>query len=145
MFKKPSLITRITIGKLIGFLFGGSSFFLLTPIDPDMSLRVQFAFFFWYITFGAVIGLVGVFIYHPRVKLKLHWSVRGAMMGGWLNLVLVLFIFDLVADFTDKMTGGALTTPYWMIGEGMLLGMFIDFLATKFAGEGPDTVSGDYS
>ena len=57
MFKNPSLITRIAIGKTIGFLFGLSGFILLPYYLPDVDLMIRWGILLWYTTLGAIIGV----------------------------------------------------------------------------------------
>ena len=38
MFAKPSLVTRITVGKSIGFAFGLAGFLILPAIVPEVGL-----------------------------------------------------------------------------------------------------------
>ena len=36
--------------------------------------------------------------------------------------------------------GSALSSPWWFVAEGAIIGLLIGFLATKFGGEGKETV-----
>ena len=35
---------------------------------------------------------------------------------------------------------GILSSPFWFAAEGAVIGLIIDYLATKFGGEGKETV-----
>lgn len=73
MFRNPSLITRIAIGKGIGFLVGLAGFVSLPFFLPDVSWLLRWGILFWYTTVGAVIGVFGVFTWHPILKLPMPW------------------------------------------------------------------------
>ena len=81
MFGNPSLITRTTIGKGIGFIFGLVGFVLLPFFLPDASWLLRWGILLWYTTVGAVIGVFGVFTWHPIVKLPMPWWIRS--MWNW--------------------------------------------------------------
>jgi hypothetical protein len=142
MFEKPSLILRITIGKTVGFAFGLLGFFLAPMFWPEIEPTLRWAILLWYATFGAVIAVFGVFTYHPVLHLPMPWWFRSCWVGGWLNLVLMLFIYDkleiMMAGFFGE--SSAFNTPWMIVLEGMLVGLLIGFLATKYGGEGKETV-----
>ena len=60
------------------------------------------------------------------------------MLGGWLNLVLVILTYDtldvLMSSFHE--TVGYFRSPYWFVADGMIAGVLIDWAATRFGGEG---------
>ncbi len=137
-FEKPSLIIRIVIGKNIGFLFGILGFVFVWYFAKDTNWMLCWGVLLWYITFGAIISLFGVFTYHPLLKLPIPWWVRGAFVGAWLNFILVLFTFDAIRDVMVSFMGesNVLTSPFWLIAEGAFIGGVIDFFATRYGGEG---------
>jgi len=145
MFSNPSLFTRIAIGKGIGFLFGLLGFIFLPYFYPEAGLMIRWGVLLWYTTVGAVIGVFGVFTYHPILKLPMPWWVRAPVIGGWMNFVLVFFAYDQFYDMMIYMFGtdGLMTSPFWAVSEGMLVGLIIGYFATKFGGEGKETVDTD--
>lgn len=142
MFEKPSLMLRIAIGKGIGFVVGALGFFMLPMFVPEADLMLRLGVLFWYATFGAVIGIFGVFTYHPVLHLPMPWWFRSLWVGGWLNFVLMLFTYDKLTVLMQAVFGetSALSTPWMIVLEGMLVGLLIGFLATKYGGEGKETV-----
>ena len=94
MFSNPSLITRIAIGKGIGFIFGLIVYFSLPLLLPDASLLFRWGILFWYITVGAFIGVFGVFTWHPLLRLPMPWWLRSAFIGAWMAFVLTFFAYD---------------------------------------------------
>ena len=145
MFNAPSLMARIAIGKLVGFIFGASAFIFVPLFMPEASQRLIWAFFFWYITFGAIIGAFGVMGKIPVINITLPWWFRGAYIGAWLNLVLTLFIYDQLLLLMQGMFGAdsLLSSPFWLVLEGLIVGFVVDYFATKYGGEGPQIMNND--
>lgn len=142
MWQSPSLILRIAIGKGLGLLFGLIGFFLLPMVMPNVEPMLQWGLLLWYPTVGAFIGVLGVFTYHPVLKLPMPWWFRAPLVGAWMNFVLVLFTYDKMADIMVAFMGSAsaFTSPFWLVAEGAIIGLIIGFAATKLGGEGKETV-----
>lgn len=142
VFNQPSMITRIAIGKAIGFVFGLIGFFLTPAIVPGVDDMFRWGILLWYPTLGAVIGIFGVFTYHPVLHLPMPWWFRAPLIGAWFNLVLTLFAYDDMATFMVALAGegSALASPFWFVAEGAVVGLLIGFLATQYGGEGKETV-----
>jgi hypothetical protein len=145
MFKNPSLIMRITYGKTLGFVLAGATFLLLPNFFSDLSIAMKWGFVLYYTIIGAMIGLAGVFTTVPILGISMPWWFRGLWIGGWMDFILMLFIYDEVGAMLVSLFGanGFLTSPLWMILDGALFGLLVDFICTKFAGEGPDCVIND--
>ncbi len=143
MFENPSLVTRIGIGKAIGLLFGLVGFISLPYFWPDANLLLRLGVLFWYTTLGAIIGVFGVFTYHPVLKLPMPWWIRAPVIGAWMNFVLTLFAFDTMQTILIAMFGeeGAFISPFWFIVEGAIIGFVIGYLATRFGGEGKSVLN----
>ena len=142
MFENPSLVTRIAIGKSIGFGLGLVALLVIPLLWPDSSWMERIAFLFWYTTVGAFIGLVGVFTWHPVLRLPMPWWFRSTLVGAWMNFVLTLFIYDRLAVLMVELFGadGLLLSPFWFVAEGAIVGLLIGYFATRFGGEGATTV-----
>lgn len=142
MFENPSLVTRIAIGKLIGFALGLIGLLVIPFLWPDSSWMERIGFLFWYTTVGAFIGMVGVFTRHPVLKLPMPWWFRSTLVGAWMNFVLTLFIHDRLAAMMLELMGenGLFMSPFWFVAEGALVGLLIGYFATRFGGEGPETL-----
>ena len=143
MFKNPSLMTRIVIGKGIGFLFGLAGFILLPYFLPEADLLLCWGILLWYTTVGAIIGVFGVFTYHPVLKLPFPWWFRAPLMGAWMNFVLTFFTYDVMNSMMVNMFGedGILSSPFWFTAEGAVVGLIIGYFATRYGGEGKETVN----
>ncbi len=143
MFGNPSLITRIAVGKAIGFVFGLAGLIFLPYFLPEAGWMPRLGILFWYTTLGAIIGMFGVVTWHPVFHLPMPWWVRAPLLGGWMNFVLVFFAHDLMTEMMVVVFGvdGMLQSPFWFVAEGAFIGLIIGYSATKLGGEGPATVS----
>ncbi len=141
MFEKPSLVTRIAVGKGVGLVVGLAGFVLLPYFAPEAGWLIRWGVLLWYTTLGALIGVFGVFDYHPILKLPMPWWVRAPFLGAWMNFVLTFFAYDTFRDMLVAMfgAGSALTSPFWFVLEGALVGLLIGYFATRFGGEGKET------
>ena len=137
LFSKPSLITRLAVGKAVGAIIGLIGFVLLPVLWPESDPMLRWGILFWYATMGAIIAVYGVFNYHPVLRLPLPWWVRAPIIGAWMNFVLVFFTYDLMEAAIQGMLGIALS-PFWFVVEGAIAGAVIGGLATKFGGEGKE-------
>ncbi len=142
MFEKPSLMTRIAVGKGVGFAVGLAGFLLLPVLVPEAGWLIRWGVLLWYTTLGAIIGMFGVFTTHPVLKLPMPWWVRAPFLGAWMNFVLTFFAYDTMKDLLVAMFGanGVLISPFWFTLEGALVGLLIGYAATRFGGEGEETV-----
>lgn len=142
MFGNPSIITRIAIGKGIGFTFGLIGLLSLPYFLPDVGWHIRIGILLWYTTFGALVGITGVINSCPMTGMSLPWWLRGAIIGGWLNFVLTFFAYEIMQEMMIAVfgAGGVLSSPFWFVLEGVLVGLLIDYFATRFGGEGKETV-----
>jgi len=138
MTNHPSLFRRIAIAKLAGFGIGAILFALLPLLAPRADPMLGWGIWLWYITMGAVIGVSGIYTRHPVLNLPLPWWLRAPLIGGWMNFVLVFFVHAEMRVVLEAIfgPGGALTSPFWFVVEGMALGALIGWLATRYGGEG---------
>ena len=145
MFSNPSLITRIAVGKAVGFVIGLAGLLTLPYFWPEAGWLFRWGILLWYTTVGAVIGMFGVYTRHPVLKLPLPWWLRATIIGAWMNFVLVFFAYDQMEAALLSMLGAEswLTSPFWFVLEGALVGLVIGYLATRIGGEGPETLQAD--
>lgn len=138
MLHKPSLTLRIGVGKLIGLLFGLAGFMALPYIWPEASLMLRWGILLWYVTVGAVIGVFGVYTWHPVLQLPLPWWVRAPWIGAWMNFVLTFFAYDAMHQMLQSLFGpeSVFVSPFWFVLEGALVGLVIGYFATRLGGEG---------
>lgn len=142
MLTKPSLLLRAAIGKTIGLIFGFIAFFILPQIVPELSLLFRWGLVFYLTMMGGFIGIMGVMTYHPVLHMPMPWWVRGPLIGGFMMLVLWMLAqteFDAVATAIFG-EGSLFSSGAWSIVDGMVIGAIMSFLATRFGGEGKETV-----
>lgn len=142
MLKNPSLATRIAVGKVIGLVIGLVGFFALPQFYPEASWQLRWGILLWYVTMGAIVGVLGVVTRHPVLMLPLPWWVRAPIVGAWLNFVLTFFAYrDMEAVLTATFgAGGAVTSPFWFVLEGAVVATVMGYCATRFGGEGRASV-----
>ena len=150
MFGNPSLTTRITIGKLTGLIFGLVGFFMIPSFMPELPEMMRWGFLLWYMMLGAIIGVFGVYTFHPILKFSLPWWFLGPWIGGWMNFILTLFIFNNLSIAMVNLFGpkgslmafspdSIMLSPFWFVFEGIIFGLIVGYLASKFGGEGAET------
>jgi len=147
MLENPSLITRVVIGKSLGFGLGLIGLIVIPFLWPESGWMERIAFLFWYTTLGAFVGLVGVMTWHPLLRLPMPWWFSSTLVGAWMNLVLTLFIYDRLAEMMLELPvgGGLFQSPFWFVAEGAIVGLLIGYCATRFGGEGPATIQKEIS
>ena len=142
MLAKPSLVTRIAIGKGVGFIIGLAGFAFFEFFLPEEDWMLRWGVLFWYTTIGAIIGVFGIFNWHPFFRLPFPWWIRAPLIGAWMNFVLTFFAYDIMQAVLISMFSKdhLLTSPFWFVAEGAVVGLVIGFFTTLFGGEGKETV-----
>jgi len=142
MFGKPSMTTRIAVGKGVGLAVGLLGFILIPYFMPDAGWLIRWGVLLWYATFGAIIGIFGAYTSHPVLKFPLPWWFRDGLVGGWLNFVLTFFAYDTMKAMLESMFGpdGVFASPFWFTAEGVIVGLMIGYFAKRFGGEGKETI-----
>lgn len=142
MFGNPSLVTRIAIGKGIGAIVGSMGLILMPYFLPGVGWLPRIGILLWYTTLGAIIGMFGVFTWHPVLKLGMPWWFRGPLIGAWMNFVLTFFAYDMMKAMLVSVFGpdGFLASPFWFALEGAIFGLIVGYFATRYGGEGRETV-----
>jgi hypothetical protein len=64
-------------------------------------------------------------------------------MGGWMTFLLTFFAYDELHRLLEYNFGadGIISSPFWVVAEGMLVGLLIGYFATRFGGEGNEIVA----
>jgi hypothetical protein len=137
MFQLHSIAGRILIGKSVGFLVGLLSFFFLPNLGMEHELLFRLGLWVFYALFGVTIGLAGVLTVHP-FGFRLYFWMRGAVLGTVFHLMLVLLAYDAMMSIMlhPAFAWLPLTSPFWIVLDGAILGMIMAALATKIVGEG---------
>lgn len=135
MINEQTLTKRIAIGKFIGLIIGLIGFFVIPLFSSQPCIMLRIGILLWYITFGAIIGIFGTYNHHPIFKFPLPWYIRSTLIGTWLNFVLVFFAYKEMMQIMLEVFGAnsSLASPFWFVLEGAILGLIIDFFATKYS------------
>jgi hypothetical protein len=139
MFSTHSITGRIVVGKITGFTIGTLALVLLPLISIDTSLEFRIGFLLLMVMMGAMIGLVGIFTQHPLFPfIAMPWWLRGPSIGILFFLILVLLAKDSLLSLMslDIVMWMGLTSPYWALIDGAILGGLMGYLTTKICGEG---------
>ncbi len=139
---KPSLTLRIIWGKLLGLIIGAAGFIMIPYFAPGTDFLMQIGILLWYSSIGAIIGIAGVYSWHPILRMKVSWWWRGMLFGAWFNFLLLLFGYEKMEKIFVAYFGNdsVWSSPWWIIVEGAIVGFFLDWILTKIAGDGPKTV-----
>lgn len=133
---RHSVTNRIVVGKIIG-LVAGLLVFLLAPImGVAIDLRFGLGLILFYMMTGVLIAFVGLFDRHPILKFKLPWWLGGIVIGAGMHIMLVLLAHDQIALMLQQMELVALSSPWWAIFDGIILGLIMAFAEMKLAGKG---------
>lgn len=135
---KKSITSRVGIGKTIGFLVGALVFFWIPGVGIDMSMEFRIGMWLFYIMMGAFIGVFGTMTKHTVLNFRMPFWFRGAWIGMSMHLLLVLLAYDEINMFLelDMMKSMGFVSPYWALLDGVILGILMDWAATKWGGEG---------
>jgi len=132
------ILKRIGSAKIVGMVVGLIGFVMIPYFWPGEGMWLRVGILMWYTTVGAVIGILGLIDHHPLFKFRLTFWFRGPVVGIWFNLVLAFLMYDKLSLLMQQLEGafGGITSPFWIVAEGAVVGLIIDMVATKFAGEG---------
>ena len=110
-------------------------FFLLSVWVADISLLERWTVVFWYTTLGGVVGISNVVVREPVTNLPLPWWLRAPLISAWLCLMVVLFAGDRVQKLVCvvHVSNGVLTSPYWFVVDGMIVGIVAGVISTRTA------------
>lgn len=141
--QKKSLATRLVIGKLLGIVFGVIFMCVFVHMNNEVLSYQSFGMLILFILLGVTSGFMGIYTRHPLFGFKLPWWLRGAVVGLSFTLVLVLLDY---AHFVSLMNHEIFVSlgfesPFWVLVDGAIIGMIIDFVQTKIAGEGKELLS----
>lgn len=142
MLGSPSIVTRIAVGKTVGFIIGLAGFIAIHFILPEADIYLRWGILLWYTTLGAIIAVFGVFDWHPLLELPVPWWVRAPLIGAWMNFVLALLIHHHLHAVSMAVLGSesAVSTASWFVAAGLFVGLIIGYATTRIGGEGPDTL-----
>ncbi|PCI30677.1 hypothetical protein COB52_01150 [Candidatus Kaiserbacteria bacterium] len=138
MFKIHSITGRMFIGISIGAIVGVLTIVLSPMFGFPVLSMFGFGTLITFVLMGLTIGMVGMFDYHPIFGFRMRWWLRGAFLGFFFTLMYILLGYEslqiLIQSSLVSWTG--LTSPFWALIDGTMIGLFMGWMETKFAGEG---------
>ena len=132
---KNKLGLRVALAKTIGFVFGLIAFFSIPHIFWETSMYLRVGVLLWYTTIWAIIGLFWVMDKHPLFNISFPFWFRWIFMWAWLNLVVVFFWYSSLMLMVEW-SMFEWYSPFWFALEWAMLGLIIDYIATKYYWEG---------
>lgn len=135
-----TFMKRMAVAKSLGFLVGLIGFFMVPHLMPNGNDLLPWGILFWYALLGAFIGMAGFVtkFKHPfGFTMNFSSWFRGALIGGWMNFVLVFFAHEAMTNMLETL-GLSGSIFLWFILEGILLGILIDVVSTRAGGEGKE-------
>ncbi len=137
MNMKHSLLNRIVIGKIFGFVVGGLAFFLLPVFGYAIETQFGIGLWLFYIILGVLTAFMGLMSHHPILRFPMPFWFRGAIIGFLMHLMLVLLAYEeMTAIITVLGDIVGIQSPYWILIDGTILGILMGWIETKFGGEG---------
>jgi hypothetical protein len=139
------ILMRLGAAKMVGLVVGLVAFFMIPAVWPEGGMWLRVGVLLWYTTVGAVIGVFGLISHHPMFGFRMTWWFRGLFVGAWFNLVLAFLMRDELEILMQQLGGvfGGLSSPFWVVLEGAVIGLIIDAIATRIAGEGMPSQSAE--
>lgn len=127
---KSKLMNRIAIAKIVWLVFWLLAFIMVPVIFVNADSYLRFAILLWYTSIGWFIWVMWIVNKHPILNFSFPYWIRWPFLWGWMNFVLVLFIYDKVSVLMQG-TAFSWFSPFWLIAEWMLVWFIVDLIATK--------------
>lgn len=133
---KHSLTNRLIVGVLIGFITGGIVFFGSPFFGITFNYHFGFGLWIFYVLMGMLTGFLGLFNHHPILKFPTPFWLRGIVIGTLMHLMLLFLAYVQIYQIVNSITFLNFQSPYWILLDGVILGIFMSWLEAKLAGEG---------
>ncbi len=127
----PPLIAGIAVAKTAGFAAGAVVFFLLPLFVVELDPLKRWALLFWYPTVAGVAAASNVADLSKLKIVRWRWWQRSALIGAWLNLIVVLFASGTMQNLsmTVHLSFGVLTSQFWFVADGAIIGLMAGYVA----------------
>ena len=138
MFSLKSLTGRIFFGKIIGLCMG-IAYLVFLPTAGVAAISMHGAGALMLFMFmGVLIGFIGQFDRHPVLDFAMPWWFRGSVVGASMMLMFVFLTYDTLVVLMQSplVTWTGLSSPFWILIDGTIIGLLMSFVETKFAGSG---------
>lgn len=136
MFHRHSMAGRVAVAVGVGFVIGGLVNLFLVSSGVNYTTTFSYGLWLFYILMSLTIAVMGIFIRHPIFRFPMRWWMRGAVIGAIYHLLLVLLAYDIVMEMMQLpiVTWLGLTSPFWVLLDGIVIGMIVGGVTTKVVG-----------
>jgi len=138
MVNKNSVTGRIVVGKLIGLVIGVFCLAVLPTFGFEPVSMFGLGTVMMFVMMGVMIGFIGQYDTHPMFDFAMPWYVRGGIVGFSFMLMYVLLSYNdiNVVMQSSVVSWSGLESPFWVLLDGIFIGMIMGYCETKLAGEG---------
>lgn len=133
---KHTVTNRLIIGKSLGFLIGAIAFFMMPVFGLDLDIKFRLGVWLIYTLIGVLTAFFGIMDRHPILNFRMSPWFRGMVAGLSIHLVLVLVAYDQLASILSTLNFMGMLSPWWVLVDGMVVGIILSIVETYFAGEG---------
>ncbi|MFW0871094.1 MAG: hypothetical protein ACKKL4_01400 [Patescibacteria group bacterium] len=135
-----SVSGRIAIGKFTGLVVGLLVVLVLPYAGiPTMSM-FSLGMVIMFVLMGSMIGFFGQFDHHPSLGFGMPWWMRGSLVGFVFLLMFILLSYDELKIVMESplVSWVGLSSPWWILLDGIFYGALMGYIQTTIAGEGGD-------
>ena len=136
-------LKRVALAKLLGFTLGALGYVIFSS-TATLSGMFLLGMVGWFVTLGALVGILGFYQSMPFLGIPIPVWLRGAWCGAWMGLLLVLVAYGVLAELTAEIAWlpGLFASPWWLVVEMAFWGAVIDVIVTSAFGSTPWQASG---
>lgn len=136
-YAEKSILARIIYGKSLGFIIGILVVgYMYLSANKAFSPELAGGIIIFYIIMGALIAFTGIITNYPIVNIKITYVLRGLIIGFFMHLMLIFLNPESITQIVASIGIDFFQSPYWILIDGSILGIIIDGITTKYAGEG---------
>lgn len=106
-------------------------------IGVPYELEFRLGLWLFYVILGFIIGLAGRMTMHP-LGFPLSFWIRGAWLGAVTHFLMALLAHENISLLlqTSMFRWIGLSSAYWVVVDGIIIGVIIGYAAKRWAGEG---------
>ena len=136
-------LKRVALAKLLGLILGAVGYVIFSSTAAQSSMFLL-GLVGWFVTLGALVGILGFYQTMPFLGIPIPVWMRGAWCGAWMGHLLVLVAYGALAQLTADVAWlpGIFASPWWLVVEMAFWGAVIDVIVTSAFGSTPWQASG---
>lgn len=126
---------RVAVSKAVGLGLGLCYAVAFAGLG-DAGWRLSLGLILWAVILGALVGLAEPLSRIPGLALTLPAWLRGAWIGIWMGLLLIVLAYDPLKESIARMPwlGDIFHAPWWALIDAAVVGLLTDLIATRMAG-----------